>query len=630
MKSSSFLMAFVGILVCAPVFAGERTFCSDDCSPDMMFVRFGDPANRVSEAELAVGEEFTITVTIDVVSDIQGFSLGVAHDPTKLQALEANITPNIKALNPFFDSASLAIGRGAEEVDPLETDLRFGFVAAAIFPILPAPGVTLEKEQNVPIASCRYRVIEELDTETPITLEFVNDLIPNPGAPPTNVNYTIGALSTPPASVVDGEVRGKGAGVCDDYGMYFGSDTSADGTLSVGDNGVFMRNAQGALGFSAGISVDGTTYTFKDDVLGNANDTIQLLITDNNGDEHTPSTNSATGPELTDGTAISSVSRGGAVAGFNPGDFFGVDLSPSVGGSGLTIGYVSDVGGSGNVIPATGGGDPCPVNEVLVITIVGEGVAGPCPLWGYAFGDDPRVADFQAAGNFPITMRNESDALGFSMGVQTNSAGGNTTYTFVDDVLGNTNTTIQNIIPDNQGREQAAAAGNTATGADQEIKSVTEGSAIADFNGGFLAVDLNPSVGGNGFTVGYVADTSGTGDVIPGTGVADCPTNEILIVGFEDVGPVEAPFNRGDVTGDGRLNVTDGAIAAQQIFFNGRLGSFDCDEMLDADNNDALDTTDVVMILQWVFLNGADLAAPFMACDNDPGDQLGCIQSNCQ
>ena len=52
--------------------------------------------------------------------------------------------------------------------------------------------------------------------------------------------------------------------------------------------------------------------------------------------------------------------------------------------------------------------------------------------------------------------------------------------------------------------------------------------------------------------------------------------------------------------------------------------------MLDADNNDALDTTDVVMILQWVFLNGADLAAPFMACDNDPGDQLGCIQSNCQ
>ena len=142
-----------------------------------------------------------------MVSDIQGFSLGVAHDPTKLQALEANITPNIKALNPFFDSASLAIGRGAEEVDPLETDLRFGFVAAAIFPILPAPGVTLEKEQNVPIASCRYRVIEELDTETPITLEFVNDLIPNPGAPPTNVNYTIGALSTPPASVVDGEVR---------------------------------------------------------------------------------------------------------------------------------------------------------------------------------------------------------------------------------------------------------------------------------------------------------------------------------------------------------------------------------------------------------------------------------------
>ena len=102
-----------------------------------------------------------------------------------------------------------------------------------------------------------------------------------------------------------------------------------------------------------------------------------------------------------------------------------------------------------------------------------------------------------------------------------------------------------------------------------------------------------------------------------------------MVVNYGD-GPEEDAFDRGDCNGDGRLNVTDGAICAQNIFFN-RIVFFDCDEMLDANNDDQLDMSDPVMILTWVFLTGADLPAPFQTCGTDPGDSLGCTtgQTRC-
>jgi hypothetical protein len=625
MKSARFLLALVALLLCSQTHAAERVFCEGNCSPDTLRVRFEAPGSGAEISGLNVGDEFSITVTVDVESNIQGFSLGVGHDPAKLQALETAVTQTVRDLNPFFDSASLAIGRGDEEIDPTQTELRFGFVAAAIFPILPAPGVTLPKGNGIELATCRYRVLEAIDGDVGTLIEFANDLIPNPGAPQTAVNYTISGVSTPPANVEDGVAKGvvdNGNG-CDgqpDWALSFGDDvgTSLDATGQT-QIAIHMRNALDSLGYSAGVSFSGDSWSFADDVIGNANDTIQLLITDSDGIDHAPVTNSATG--MADAVVVS-VERGSAVAGFNPGDFLGVDMNPSIGGPGLTVGYVSDTSGTANVIPATGTTAPC-TNEVLVINVM-RGDLPSCPMWAFAFGDDPRVANHAITGDtFPITMRNESSALGFSMGVATD----NGSYSFVDDVLGNANTTIQLLIPDNDGIEHVAAAANTASGDARPIESVTAGADIANNTGDFLAVDLSPTVGGTGFTAGYVADVGGSGDTIPATAVVadQCPTNEILVVAFVGDGPrPDGPFARGDCNGNGRLNVTDGAICAQNIFFN-RIVFFNCDEMLDANDDDTLDMSDPVTILMWVFLDGADLPPPFQTCGLDTADDtLGC------
>lgn len=629
MKSARFLLALSALLVCSQLHAVERVFCEGSCSPDTMRIRIEAPGNGNEIRDLEVGDEFTATVIVDVESAIQGFSLGVAHNPDDLQALETTVTQTVKDLNPFFDSASLAIGRGETEIDPGQTELRFGFVAAAIFPILPAPGVTLPLGDGVELATCRYRVLRELSGDTPTLLELVNDLIPNPGAPRTAVNYTIMGVSTPPEMVEDGEVFGKGVvdGACDglpDWWFMFGDDPTANPDVRGSDGfDIYMRNVQDSLGFSMGIAIRGNDWTFEDDVVGNANDTIQLLITDSDGIDHAPLTNSATGPSPEE-ASVESVERGSAIAGFTPGDFLGVDLNPTVGGPGMTIGYVSDTSGTANVIPATGGEEPC-FNNILRVNFTG---VVDCPMWAFAFGSDAQAGNLDLTGvtSFPISMRNQADALGFSMGVST--AGGN--YSFEDDQVGNDNTTIQLLIPDTDGIEHVAAAANTASNAPGDITSIDAGADIAGFTGDFLAIDLAPTVGGPGFTAGYVSDVDGSGDTIPATATTqDCPTNEILVVNYGD-GPEEDAFDRGDCNGDGRLNVTDGAICAQNIFFN-RIVFFDCDEMLDANNDDQLDMSDPVMILTWVFLTGADLPAPFQTCGTDPGDSLGCTtgQTRC-
>ena len=57
---------------------------------------------------------------------------------------------------------------------------------------------------------------------------------------------------------------------------------------------------------------------------------------------------------------------------------------------------------------------------------------------------------------------------------------------------------------------------------------------------------------------------------------------------------------------------------------------FRCEDMLDASDDGTLDIEDPIVILEWVFNAGADLAAPFPSCGPDPtDDQLGCLQSNC-
>jgi hypothetical protein len=151
------------------------------------------------------GDEFDFWVTIYVESRINGFAFGVAIDATQFEILEGQHSDGVLALGPFHPNLSHAVGLGDElNDDPWNDPRRFGVVATALFPVLPAPGVSFPVEDNFPIISVRLRVLPRATGRA--LLEFSNELVPKLGAPHTIVNYSIQRVSTPPLAVVDGEI----------------------------------------------------------------------------------------------------------------------------------------------------------------------------------------------------------------------------------------------------------------------------------------------------------------------------------------------------------------------------------------------------------------------------------------
>jgi hypothetical protein len=272
--------------------------------------------------------------------------------------------------------------------------------------------------------------------------------------------------------------------------------------------------------------------------------------------------------------------------------------------------------------------------------IPGGVVVEPCPATkdnGFYFGNNAKAATYAIGASdatFPISMRTKGDSLGFSMGVQ--RSGNN--ITFADDVVGQTNNqgdtvTIELLIIDTTGNTVKPTDLNTATGPTHAEKPVTKievGAALAAKTDDSLVSNLNPTVGGPGFTVGYVVDIGGSGEVIPATGTGDmCPAHEILIVTIGGVAP-PTRFSRGDVNSDERINIADPIIAAQNIFLN-RIILFNCQKMLDANDDGQLNGADPVALLNWIFLGANNLAAPFRTCGTDPTeDDLTCEASNCE
>jgi hypothetical protein len=80
---------------------------------------------------------------------------------------------------------------------------------------------------------------------------------------------------------------------------------------------------------------------------------------------------------------------------------------------------------------------------------------------------------------------------------------------------------------------------------------------------------------------------------------------------------------RGDADGDGRVTVGD-AVAVVLVSIGSRLPAYDCDDALDADDDERVTLVDALPILAWVFGRGARLTAPFLACGND----LDCHESS--
>ncbi len=82
------------------------------------------------------------------------------------------------------------------------------------------------------------------------------------------------------------------------------------------------------------------------------------------------------------------------------------------------------------------------------------------------------------------------------------------------------------------------------------------------------------------------------------------------------------PFVRGDANGDGDLDISD-AVKCLMVLFAGE--KCDCRDSLDADDSGALDITDPVFLLGYLFLEGPNPPQPFPAAGMDvSADDLGC------
>ncbi|MFL2857531.1 MAG: hypothetical protein ACJ0DK_03905 [Planctomycetota bacterium] len=90
--------------------------------------------------------------------------------------------------------------------------------------------------------------------------------------------------------------------------------------------------------------------------------------------------------------------------------------------------------------------------------------------------------------------------------------------------------------------------------------------------------------------------------------------------------PTNGGFRRGDVNGDGSLNISD-AVSALIYLFDG--GQVDCESAVDGNDDGSINLADAVSILAYLFSGSGTLPAPFPDCGTDStADALDCLQYN--
>ncbi|MEO2242795.1 MAG: dockerin type I domain-containing protein, partial [Candidatus Poseidoniia archaeon] len=84
----------------------------------------------------------------------------------------------------------------------------------------------------------------------------------------------------------------------------------------------------------------------------------------------------------------------------------------------------------------------------------------------------------------------------------------------------------------------------------------------------------------------------------------------------------ETPFTRGDVNGDGGVDISD-AIATLDYLFTG--GTISCENSTDSNDDGSLNVADGIALLGYLFNGAAAPPPPFDACGIDPTvDALEC------
>jgi hypothetical protein len=239
----------------------------------------------------------------------------------------------------------------------------------------PAPGTkTVAMTWAIP-AGTTYTGIQVWDGTTKLTATNLAGTVTSYTTPAlANGSHTLIVRALKDAEQADAQctVTISDPITCVDYALYFGP-AATDQTVAVtGNNYVITgRNVAPALGFQLGVKITTagatSTWAFADTLGADADRLIEVIITDDQGNSKTPAKgNQATS---TVGT-VNTIARGAAIDAFKTNDFFAFDLAPGVGGPGFTVGYVTDLGGAQNKkIAATGAGTPCPVNELLKVTL---------------------------------------------------------------------------------------------------------------------------------------------------------------------------------------------------------------------------------------------------------------------
>ncbi len=96
-----------------------------------------------------------------------------------------------------------------------------------------------------------------------------------------------------------------------------------------------------------------------------------------------------------------------------------------------------------------------------------------------------------------------------------------------------------------------------------------------------------------------------------------------------DPEPAVPQFVRGDMDGNGFLNLTDAVFILNFLFLGGATPS--CFEACDVDNNGILQLTDGIFMLNFLFLGGEAIPAPRDRCGPDPAsppDNFDCESFN--
>ncbi len=82
-------------------------------------------------------------------------------------------------------------------------------------------------------------------------------------------------------------------------------------------------------------------------------------------------------------------------------------------------------------------------------------------------------------------------------------------------------------------------------------------------------------------------------------------------------------FTRGDVNGDGNVNLTD-AVGTLGFLFGG--DSLSCHDVADANDSGDVNLTDAIFLLEFLFAGGSEPPAPYPEKGVDPtADELSCM-----